>query len=207
MRRAVPPMMPRLPLVGYSFKVFLAFIGCILLFKASVVEAFFVPSGSMVPTLAVRDYILVPKFIYGLRLPFFNRNIIQWRVPSRGDVVVFTRADDPRTKVNESTQDLVKRVIALPGDIVEVNGPHVFINGKELEEPYAKWLHSGFAGGRFGPARVPQGEVFLLGDNRDESSDSRFWSYPFVDTKRLKGRAMMVYWSGLDVSRVGTIVH
>ena len=207
MRRTVTPFIFTSSPYRYVAKFAIAFIACVFLFKATVVEAFFVPSGSMIPTLEVRDYILVPKFLYGLRIPFVQQNVIQWGLPNRGDVVVFTRPDDVTTKEDESAQDMVKRVIGLPGETIEVKGTHVYLNGAELPEPYAKWYHGGFSGRHFGPTKVPAHEVFVLGDNRDESRDSRFWSYPFVDITRLKGRAMMVYWSGYDSGRVGTLVH
>lgn len=203
MRRAVPVI--KTTSVEWIAKFALLFALFIWLLKASVVEAFFIPSGSMVPTLEVRDYILVPKFFYGLRIPFMQENLLQWKTPERGDVVVFTRHDDPRTSVDESAGDIVKRVIALPGDEVRISGTSLYLNDSLIDEPYARWAHG--ADSTFGPIRVPDGQVFLLGDNRDESQDSRFWSYPFVDIHRLKGKAVVVYWSGTDPKRVGTFIH
>jgi signal peptidase I len=169
--------------------------------KATVIEAFFVPSSSMAPTLQTDDYILVPKLSYGLHIPLLSTAIVEWQQPNRGDIVVFTRADD------EQGRNFVKRVVALPGETVEVVGTSVFVDGKVWQEPYARWAQEGGERGRFGPVTVPANQVFLLGDNRDASTDSRFWSYPFVEIKRIKGKAFMVYWSGVRHQRVGTILH
>jgi signal peptidase I len=169
--------------------------------KATVIEAFFVPSTSMAPTLQTNDYILVPKLSYGLHIPLLNTAVLEWQRPNRGDIVVFTRMDD------ESGRNFVKRVVALPGETVEIVETAVFVDGELRDEPYARWARGGISRQRFGPITVPEGQVFLLGDNRDESKDSRFWSYPFVDMKRIKGKALMVYWSRGDHQRAGTILH
>jgi signal peptidase I len=156
----------------------------------------------MAPTLQVNDFILVPKFSYGLRIPFFSRPLASWAEPQRGDVVVFRRIDDPRTGVNEGARPMVKRVVAVGGDLVEVRGKQVFVNGVPQNEPYARWEISG-AHKDFAARRVPRGSLFVLGDNRDESQDSRFWSIPFVRTDQVLGKAVCVYWSKADTNRVG----
>jgi signal peptidase I len=173
-----------------------------VLFKASFLEAFYVPSSSMAPTLQANDYILVPKFTYGLRVPFLSRSVATWSEPQRGDVVVFRRTDDPRTSVDESERLLVKRVVAVGGDTVEVRGASLFVNGTLQDEPYARWGESGTRKD-FTLRRVPEGAVFVLGDNRDQSQDSRFWSAPFVRMDEVLGKALCVYWSKADTNRVG----
>jgi signal peptidase I len=185
--------------------LFLLFVG---LLKATVVEAFFVPSASMVPTVLAKDYILVPKLSYGLRLPFVSKTVISWASPSVGDVIVFNRSDDPLTTQDEGRENLVKRVIALSGDLVEVAGTLVIVNGTKLEEPYARWSNGGMAvgGTHWGPKVVPQGEVFVLGDNRDESRDSRIWTDPFVRVNRIQGKAALIYWSSEDFKRSGKVL-
>lgn len=175
--------------------------------RASVVEAFKIPSGSMQPTLQIGDHILVCKFSYGLRLPLIDTTIVQYATPHRGDIVVFTRPDDPMTPNDESDINIIKRVIGLPGETVEVRGRTVFINGKELYEPYARWEEGGILEGNFRAQTVPPGHILLLGDNRDHSRDSRFWTdSPFLDLSRVKGRALIIYWSWYDLARIGTIL-
>lgn len=169
-------------------------IAIALLLRASVVEAFKIPSESMKPTLQVGDHILVNKLSYGLRLPFIKETVWQLSKPERGDVVVFTLPDDPNTaEIDESDTNIIKRVLGLPGETIEVRGTSVFINGKLYEDPQAHWLQ----GGRkdFGPVLVPDDKILLLGDNRDFSKDSRYWRSPFLDISRVKGRAFFIYWS------------
>ncbi len=180
-------------------------LGLALVLRVCVVEPFKIPSGSMIPTLKVNDFILVLKFWYGLRLPFVPEAPVLWHTPERGDVVVFTRPDDPKTAFqDDSSINIIKRVIGLPGDTVEVRGPHVYINGAELTEPYARWSHGGNPEGNFGPKTVPEGHILLLGDNRDDSTDSRFWTEPFLDIRRVKGKAVIIFWSWDSFARIGT---
>lgn len=176
--------------------------------RVQVVEPFKIPSGSMIPTLHVGDYILVLKFWYGLRVPFVKEPVITWNSPARGDVVVFTRPDDPATpQEDDSAIHIIKRVIGLPGETVEVRNAQVFINGQPLVEPYTQWVEGGSIEGNFGPAVVPEGTVLLLGDNRDRSKDSRFWTNHFLDQKRIKGKAVVVFWSWDSFSRIGKIIR
>lgn len=173
----------------FSFvKTLIFFLAIVYVFKASVVEAFKIPSGSMIPTLRIGDHILVSKLAYGLRIPFYQAFVYQWANPKRGDIVVFTQKDDPST-------NFIKRTIGLPGDTVEVRGSRVYINNELLPENYARWEEGGLTEGSFGPDKVPEGKVFLLGDNRDHSRDSRFWNDPYLDIQRIKGRALFIYWS------------
>jgi signal peptidase I len=176
--------------------------------RVAVVEPFKIPSGSMIPTLQIGDFILVLKFWYGLRMPFVTNSVAMWNEPKRGDVVVFTRPDDPNTPDEDDSEiHIIKRVVAVGGESVEVRGAKVYINGKPIEEPYAQWTDGGKFEGSFGPKTVPQGHVLLLGDNRDNSKDSRFWTDPFLDIKRIKGRAVVVFWSWDSLSRVFTRIR
>lgn len=188
-------------------KTLILFLAAAFLLRASVVEAFKIPSLSMFPTLRIGDHILVSKLSYGLRLPLVTDSAFLFDTPQRGDIVVFTRPDEAETPEDESSINIIKRVIGLPGDTVEVRGTRVFINGEALDEPYARWQDHGIPDGYFGPDKVPDGHVFLLGDNRDRSKDSRFWREPFLDIHRIKGRALIIYWSWDALGRIGTVLH
>jgi signal peptidase I len=121
---------------------------------------------------------------------------------------VFTRPDDPNTPDEDDSKiNIIKRVVGLPGDSVEVRRAKVYINGKALEEPYARWAEGGKFEGSFGPKRVPEGHVLLLGDNRDNSKDSRFWTDPFLDQRRIKGKAVLIFWSFDSFSRIFTRIR
>ena len=206
-----------------------------LFLRAFVVEAFQIPSGSMIPTLQVGDHIFVNKFIYGLRIPFTNIKF-GWsvRTPQRGEVIVFAH---PR----EADKDLIKRVVAVEGDNVEVRDNIVYVNGVPVERRHVegdchyvdhdettdRWderpceayqetlgdrsfvtLNDPQSLGRsFRPQRVPRHSVFVLGDNRDNSSDSRFWG--FVPYELVKGKAMFVWWSRGEPEglRLGRLFH
>jgi signal peptidase I len=98
-------------------------------------------------------------------------------------------------------------VVGLPGETVEVRGTQVLINGKTLDEPYAQWTAGGSLEGNFGPAVIPPGHILLLGDNRDESKDSRFWTDPFLDARRVKGRAVLIFFSWDSLKRIGNIIR
>lgn len=178
-----------------------------LFIRPTIIEPFQIPSSSMVPTLQIGDRILVNKLSYGLRLPFLTNSVTEWSIPNRGDVVVFTRPDEAGTPQDESAINYIKRVIGLPGDSVEVKGNHLYINNELYPEAYARYAKGGLLQGNFGPEKVPEGHIFLLGDNRDDSKDSRFWQEPFLDVRRVKGRAFLIYWSWDSFDRVGTIIR
>lgn len=162
--------------------------------RASVVEAFRIPSASMEPTLDIGDHILVNKLAYGIRLPLVVESFLTFRNPQRGDVVVFTRPDDPSTNI-------IKRVVGTPGDKVQVQGMSLLINDQvyDKDSEHTQWVLGGKRD--FGPVIVPPGKVLVLGDNRDQSKDSRFWEDangnpdPFLDISRVKGRAFVIYWN------------
>ena len=174
-----------------------------LFIRTFVVQAFKIPSGSMKPTLLVGDHILVNKFIYGIKIPFTDKTIIKLGEPKREDVVVFKYPLDPK-------KDYIKRVIGLPGDKVELVNKQLFINGRAIADPHASYSVYGNLR-NFGPVTVPAHHLFVMGDNRDESSDSRVWG--FVPDAYLKGKAFLIYWSwdsanfGVRWRRIGDIVR
>ena len=179
--------------LGKSIALFLAIA---FLLRGSVVEAFKIPSSSMEPTLKVGDHILVNKLSYGVRFFAIDQTLVQFRTPNRGDVVVFTLPDDPTTpEIDEADTNIIKRVIGLPGDQIEVRGMSVIINGRVYtdDDRYSKWLQGGKKD--FGPVTVPDNHVLLLGDNRDYSRDSRYWGDPFLEIDRIKGRSFVIYWN------------
>jgi signal peptidase I len=156
-----------------------------LLIRTFVVQAFTIPSGSMVPTLLVGDYILVNKFIYGAEVPLTGWRLPAIRDPRRGDVIVFKYPEDER-------RDFIKRVVGLPGEEIYIRGRTVYVDGRALEEPYA--VHSGTAhSGEIGPILVPADSYFMMGDNRDNSQDSRYWG--FLRRDKIRGQAFIIYWS------------
>ncbi len=159
--------------------------------RSFVVQAFKIPSGSMLPTLQIGDHILVNKFLYGLRLPYpFEKSFVEWKQPSRGDVVVFIYPKD-------RSKDFIKRVVGIPGDSVEIRHKRVFINGEPVDDPHAVFADESreIPGPRdnMGPTVVPAHNLFVMGDNRDRSHDGRFWG--FVDIEDVKGKAFLIYWS------------
>lgn len=163
-----------------------------LFIRAFVVQAFKIPSGSMKSTLLVGDHILVNKFIYGIKLPIWNTEIVHLTNPKRGDVIVFQYPVDP-------SKDFIKRVIGVPGDTVRIQNKKVFVNDQSLDEPYAVHTDSKILPAsistrdNMSPVTVPPGCFFVMGDNRDESHDSRFWK--FVKFEDLRGKAFVIYWS------------
>lgn len=181
-----------------------------LFIRTFIVQAFKIPSGSMKDTLLIGDHILVNKFIYGVKLPFAQATIIPISNPKREDIVVFRYPEDPK-------KDFIKRVVGIGGDVVEIKNKKVYLNGKLVTVDHAKYTDPHIFPGRFshrdnfGPVTVPKNAIFVMGDNRDNSHDSRFWG--FVDLKELKGKAFMIYWSwnkerfGVRWSRLGDILR
>jgi signal peptidase I len=180
-----------------------------LFIRSFIVQAFKIPSGSMLPTLQIGDHILVNKFLYGLRLPYpFEKMVAQWGQPHQGDVIVFVYPKD-------RSKDFIKRVIAVGGETVEIRHKHVYLNGEKVEIPEATFADESreIPGLRdnYGPTTVPPHKLFVMGDNRDRSHDSRFWG--FVDLNDVKGKAFLIYWSwdGEDRwvrwERIGSLIH
>ncbi len=168
-----------------------------IVIRTFVIQAFKIPSGSMIPTLLVGDHILVNKFLLGtpVDIPFTNINLFHMpglRDPKRGDVIVFKYPEDP-------TRDFIKRVIGIGGDVVMEKDKNIFVNGRRLVEPYVQHVDNEIKPGQsdrrdnFGPIVVPKGSVFVMGDNRDQSYDSRYWG--FVNDLEIKGKAIIIYWS------------
>ena len=161
-----------------------------LFIRTFVVQAFKIPSGSMLPTLQIGDHLLVNKFIYGVRIPIVGKRVLELSAPERGDVVVFIYPQD-------RTKDFIKRVVAVSGDRLEVKNKELFVNGEKVSDPHA---HYDELGGimrsprdNFGPFVVPPDRVFVMGDNRDHSHDSRFWGPVKIDD--ILGKAFILYWS------------
>ena len=178
--------------------------------RTFVVQAYKIPSRSMVPTLLVGDHILVNKFIYGVKVPFLRNKIISVTNPQRGDIVVFIYP-------NDRSKDYIKRVIGLGGDKIEIKNKIIFIIGKKYSDAYGIYSDNVIYPGsmqprdNFGPVTVPEKSLFVMGDNRDESADSRFWG--FVDLKDVEGKAFIIYFSlnyeekNLRWQRLGNILH
>lgn len=160
-----------------------------LLIRTFVVQAFKIPSGSMIPTFEIGDRIFVNKFIYGARIPFTDIRLPALRQPVRGDIIVFVSPEAPK-------KDFVKRLIATGGETVEIKDGSILINGKEIDAPASiKSFHYYNRGdfGREGAAiKVPEDCYFALGDNSANSRDSRYWG--FVPKKNLIGKAILLYW-------------
>jgi signal peptidase I len=165
-----------------------------LFVRTWVVQAFKIPTGSMENNLLIGDHLLVNKFVFGPTTGL-DRAIMPVRDISRGDIVVFKYPVEPE-------RDFIKRVIGLPGDTIELRAKKVYVNGQPLDEPYVHFLTTSSEGSevtsvdvreRYGPVTVPSGQYFVMGDNRDNSQDSRYWGY--LPRGYVKGKAMMIYWS------------
>ncbi len=227
---------PSQPLVVEYARSFFPVILAVLIFRSFIAEPFRIPSGSMMPTLDVGDFILVNKFAYGLRWPVLDSKFLSIGEPKRGDVVVFRYPRDP-------TQNWIKRVIGLPGDVISFHDHTLMINGKPVpkydSKPYtddgskespdmaqvgtqaseedllgvkhAVLTIPGMNRSPQGTWTVPQGHYFVMGDNRDNSMDSRYWG--FLPEKNLVGKAFLIWlsWRGFDhgviaFNRIGTVV-
>jgi len=209
-----------------------------LIIRTFIIEAFQIPSGSMERTLLAGDFLFVNKAVYGAQIPGTNARLPGFERPARGDVIVFAYPKDP-------TLNYVKRVIGAPGEQVEMRAGQVYVDGVPLDEPYVQridplhdnfetkfnWQRSFVAGSTteqrrgyhptrdtWGPLRVPMGKYFVLGDNRDNSEDSRYWG--FVDESAVKGRPLVVYFSydratrdpvpwltDIRWDRLGSVIH
>jgi signal peptidase I len=166
-----------------------------LFVRTFVVQAFKIPTGSMENNLLIGDHLLVNKFVYAPTLTSLERVLLPIDPISRGDIIVFKYPEEPE-------RDFIKRVIGLPGDTLELRNKRVYINGTMLNEPYVHYLvppDEEGSGGEFdvrvqyGPVTVPPGHYFMMGDNRDNSQDSRYWG--FMPQEYIKGRALFVYFS------------
>jgi signal peptidase I len=206
-----------------------------LFIRQFIVEAFKIPSGSMIPTLTIGDHLLVNKFVYGPRIPFTDSRLFSWKEPKRGEIIVFKYPE------NEE-KNFIKRIVGVPGDKIEIKNGKLFINdqmvpvtelgdyeGKDqsgglpfyskpklLEERLGTVQHRILylrdqSGYNFGPKIIPRESVFVMGDNRDNSQDSRVWG--FVNYSKILGRALIIYWSWdgngrwVRWERIGTLIR
>lgn len=163
-----------------------------LFIRSFVFQAFKIPSGSMLSTLQIGDHLLVNKFIYGVKVPMSGKILIPWKSPTRDDIVVFRFPKD-------RSIDYIKRVVGVAGDSIEIKDKQLYINGKAINNPHIQFTNNNImragAGPRdnMGPVKVPEGKLFVMGDNRDNSYDSRFWG--FVPLNDVLGKAFILYWS------------
>ena len=163
-----------------------------LFIRTFVVQAFKIPSGSMKETLQIGDHILVNKFIYGIKLPFVQKTIVPLKNPKKEDIIVFRYPENPKL-------DFIKRVVGVEGDVIKARNKNLYVNDQLVDQEYA--IHTDphiipavyNKRDNFGPVTVPPDSLFVMGDNRDNSKDSRFWG--FVNLKAIKGKAFMIYWS------------
>jgi signal peptidase I len=175
--------------------------------RTFVIQAYKIPSGSMKPTLQIGDHILVSKFNYGVKLPFIRSTLIPIGTPHRGDIVVFIYPED-------RSKDFIKRLIGLPGDTIEIRDKKILLNGLPWSDTHGAYTDNAIIPGsvqprdNFGPTKVPEGSIFVMGDNRDESYDSRFWG--FVDMKDVLGQIIYWSWNQEDTwvrwGRIGTLL-
>jgi len=224
------PEQEKVPLIVEYSKSFFPIILGVLLLRSFLVEPFRIPSGSMMPTLLVGDFILVNKFSYGLRLPVLNTKIVEIGEPQRGDVAVFRYPEDPSI-------DYIKRVVGVPGDHIRYAEKKLYVNGElARQEPVGKYIAEGASASMTGAMQyketlgsvthdilvrpngfnrdfeytVPEGQYFVLGDNRDNSRDSRYWGT--VPEGNLVGKAFFVWmnWDpvegGITWNRIGTVI-
>ena len=213
-----------------------------LLIRAFVVQAFKIPSGSMIPTLLVGDHILVSKFIYGINIPLTDTRTLIFKQPQKGDIIVFSfpknrekpectsvtanissrlqnawENGNPVYLFQDDCKDFIKRVVGIGGDKIEIKDKKVYVNDTLQNEPFIEHSDPNIEKAtrdNFGPFKVPHNNVFVMGDNRDQSYDSRFWGV--VSMEEIKGKAFIMYWSWnnegsfLDKvrwSRIGRLIH
>ena len=224
LRKRRPEGSPDPILVEYS-KSFFPVILVVFFIRSFIAEPFKIPSGSMMPTLLAGDFILVNKFTYGLRVPILNNTFIETNHPKRGDVFVFHYPPDPSI-------DYIKRVVGVPGDRIVYRDKVLTINGQKIENSfdsdyeyaasglnliYAKRYHEQLvdkkhdilidenSGTKDVDLVVPAGSYFAMGDNRDNSKDSRYWG--FVPEANLVGKAFFIWWNFDDFGRIGTKIN
>ncbi|HNT43872.1 MAG TPA: signal peptidase I [Syntrophorhabdaceae bacterium] len=165
-----------------------------LLVRSFVIQAYKIPSGSMEPTLLVGDHLLVNRMSYVVKMPFVDNVLFTTGKPKRGDIIVFRYPEDP-------TKDYIKRVIATGGETVEIRNKTIFIDGKKIKDPWGHFRPEPASRGflpfidkdNIPPVKVPQDSYFVMGDNRDNSLDSRYWG--FVEKRHLVGKALIIYFS------------
>jgi len=181
-----------------------------LIIRTFVIQAFKIPSGSMIPTLVVGDHILVNKFLYSVKVPFTDHILFSFDDPERLDIIVFKYPED-------EDKDFIKRIVGTPGDRISLRDKVLYVNDVPTVEPYIQHtdptiLPAGLhPRDSFDPITVPPDRYFVMGDNRDHSLDSRFWG--FVNREKIKGKAFIIYWSWdrentrVRWDRLGRTVH
>ena len=184
--RSAPPKKPLWREYGEALLVALLLA---LVIRTFVVQAFKIPSESMLQTLLVGDHLLASKFSYGVKVPFTNYYVYKGSDPQRGEIIIFEYPNDPSV-------DYIKRIVGVPGDIIEVRNKQLFRNGEAVKESYIRFTQPDRiepVRDNFGPVTVPEGKYFVMGDNRDNSLDSRFCG--FVDRSAIRAKAWRIYWS------------
>ncbi|MDD4997360.1 MAG: signal peptidase I [Syntrophales bacterium] len=182
---------PKSKLQEYIEAIILAIVIAFFI-RTFVIQAYKIPSGSMKPTLLIGDHILVSKFNYGIKLPLIRSTLIPFGTPKRGDIVVFIYPED-------RSKDFIKRLVGVPGDTIEIRDKKILINGLPYKDEHGVYVDHMIIPGsvqprdNFGPVTVPEKKLFVMGDNRDESYDSRFWG--MVDQRDVLGKALIIYWS------------
>lgn len=197
-KKKKPAVGPKKPWYREWSEALIVAVVLALIIRTFLFQAFKIPSGSMLDTLLIGDHLLVNKFIYGTKIPGADDRYLSIRDPERGDVIVFEFPEDEGKSYFER-RDFIKRVIGLPGDLIEVKAKQVYVNGQPFSIPQE--LHKdqemipSVASPRdfVGPIKVPDDNYFVMGDNRDFSFDSRFWGY--VHKSKIKGLAFIKYWS------------
>ena len=213
-KREIPKVNKKSTIREYAEALVIAII-LALFIRTFIIQAFKIPSGSMKPTLLVGDHLLVNKFIYGIRIPFLDKYLIQFKKPERGDVVVFKWPKD-------ESLDFIKRVIGIEGDTIEIKNKQLYVNNKKVKNQlFGKYdddilnadAYEETIGNRrhiflyqpalekleknkndnYGPVTVQKDSIFVMGDNRDDSDDSRYWGD--VKLEKIKGKALIIYWS------------
>ena len=184
--RSAPPKKPLWREYGEALLVALLLA---LVIRTFVVQAFKIPSESMLQTLLVGDHLLASKFSYGVKVPFTNYYVYKGSDPQRGEIIIFEYPNDPSV-------DYIKRIVGTPGDTIEVRNKQLFRNGEAVKESFIRFTEPDRiqpVRDNFGPVTVPADKYFVMGDNRDNSMDSRFWG--FVDRSAIRAKAWRIYWS------------
>ncbi len=176
-----------------------------LIFRTWIFAPYRVPTGSMIHTIEIGDHLFVSKFAYGLIVPFTDRKLFPSKV-ERGDIVVFPYPEDP-------SKNFIKRVVGIGGDTIEIIGENLYINGELEPQEYVYHDKSAYSIPENRVEKVPEGKLWVMGDNRRNSKDSRYWG--FVEEKKVQGKGVIVYWNhnphrnllaGYDFGRIGTLL-
>ena len=179
-------------------------VGLALFVRTFFIQAFRIPSESMEDTLLVGDFLFANKLLYGPKLPFVDVRLPAIREPRQGDIIIFPNPNEPKVAY-------IKRCVATEGQSVELIDDQLYVDGVLQKEPFTKYVFGSRPDRHFGPFKVPPGHLFMMGDNRDNSSDSRAWGP--VDKKVIAGKAMFIYFSwnkqshSLRFSRIGDLIR